>query len=134
MLEKYPLLLLCPLDVFSEDIYLDLLAVRYVGEAVEHGPDWTLVSAITALKADERPCSLSLAVFALAVVETKERESLMTSAIPFAFLVATVSSGLGEVVHGSLLRLIELGQFHQCGLLLPELSFSLGNIGMFGDW
>ena len=35
--------------------------------------------------------SLSLAVFAFAVVETNERERVMTSATPFAFLFTTVN-------------------------------------------
>lgn len=39
MLQKHLLLFLCPLDAAREDIYLNLLAVRYENEEIEEGAD-----------------------------------------------------------------------------------------------
>ena len=89
MLQEYPLLLLCPLDVLPEDIYLNLLAAGYVVEAVKHRPNYTPVNALRLSRTGHNP--LSLAVFAFAVVDTNDRESVITSATPFAFLSATMS-------------------------------------------
>lgn len=50
MFQEYSLLLLRPLDVLPENIYLNLLAAGYVVETVEHGPDYTLVSAMSTIE------------------------------------------------------------------------------------
>lgn len=50
MFQEYSLLLLRPLDILPENIYLNLLAAGYVVETVKHGPDYILVSVMPAVE------------------------------------------------------------------------------------
>lgn len=84
MLQEYPLFFLRPVDVVREDIYLNLLTVRYRDEEIEESTDCNTRSAFIMVM--DRRSLLSLAVLAFAVDDMKALESVMTSASPFAFL------------------------------------------------
>ena len=49
MLQEYSLLLPCPVNIVREDIYLNLLAVRYGDEEIEEGTDCNLRSEVKRL-------------------------------------------------------------------------------------
>ena len=89
--EKHALFALGPVDVLGQDVDLDLLAVWNGVEAVEQCADWEARGRELSMgySTGEGGHVLILAVFALAVVETKERDRVMTSATPFALLART---------------------------------------------
>ena len=85
MFQEYPLLLLRPLNVLQKHVNLDFLTVFDGVEAIEKCADlWNGVTR--AHRGFENGNVLSLAVFALAVEDTNERDIVITSATPLALL------------------------------------------------
>ena len=88
MLKEDPLLALGPCYVIRESVDLNLSAVGNGCKEVEKCTNFEALSA----EEEERNkvTILSLAVLAFAVEDMKARESVITSASPFAFLVLPI--------------------------------------------
>lgn len=121
LLEEYPLLSLRPFDVILQHGDLYRLAVRDRVEEVEEGADFMYYQSGVYTDA-ARSYALSFAVFAFAVDDMNDRESVMTSATPFAFLqVPCIRFHVGTYSRiRSLLIAVELTKLDQRGLLVPE--------------
>ncbi len=134
MFEEYSLFPLRPVDILPQDIDLGSLAIWDGVEAVEKCPDWRVRSSpATPMKKDQHV--LSFAVLAFAVDDTNERERVMTSARPFAFLQPECQqAGTSHRSQCVLLVPVDLAELHERTLLTAELRLPLLHGRMFVNW